>query len=192
MNNAIRETMIWDTPWIEQDNFTGINSVTFPLYDNIIFSSNNSLINYYNEGGGIAGKTTGYASTNYKDLQYEETFPDPLPRSNLSEPVENFLETSSNAQMQLTVPLKPIIPLAPLPSLSSLSKRGASTEKPGKIDKTAIKRERNRLAAERCRQRKNRLLDELQNECNQLRVEKAELERRNQELITIVKALTTK
>ena len=47
----------------------------------------------------------------------------------------------------------------------------------------ATKRERNRLAAERCRQKKAALIETLQQECDQLRVEKEKLLEENRKLL---------
>jgi hypothetical protein len=47
----------------------------------------------------------------------------------------------------------------------------------------ATKRERNRLAAERCRQKKTALIETLQQECDQLRAEKEKLLEENRKLL---------
>ena len=64
---------------------------------------------------------------------------------------------------------------------------GASVAKPkSKSDPVARKRERNRLAAERCRQRKTDLISTLQKECDDLRIERERLLAENARLMAVL------
>lgn len=69
--------------------------------------------------------------------------------------------TSSSAYSAVTVPAAKSMPLDP----------------------AARRRERNRLAAERCRQRKTGLIETLQKECDELRQQKDQLLRENERLL---------
>lgn len=71
----------------------------------------------------------------------------------------------------------PAAPAAPPSCQPTGSSSGAS------LDPASRKRERNRLAAERCRQRKTDLIDTLQKECEELRVEREKLLLENAKLL---------
>ena len=51
------------------------------------------------------------------------------------------------------------------------------------LDPASRRRERNRLAAERCRQRKTGLIETLQKECDELRRQKDQLLKENERLL---------
>lgn len=67
--------------------------------------------------------------------------------------------------------------------------RKTSTAPSHGVDKALTKRERNRLAAERCRARKANLINSLQSECDGLRAEREALLRENQILRELLSKL---
>lgn len=60
------------------------------------------------------------------------------------------------------------------------------SKEPLELDKDKLKRERNRLAAERCRARKSTLISSLQDQCNRLRQERDHLISENHRLKSLL------
>ena len=123
------------------------------------------------------------------DLQ-EILFTYPAPSDFSGEYVEEYydfyvdpLYNTVRVESETVVQPKPVPQPAPSPVASSgVSKRDVSK----KDDVLRIRREKNRLAAERCRARKSNLIMTLQAECDQLRCERDRLRAENQVFLDLL------
>lgn len=79
---------------------------------------------------------------------------------------------SSSRSLSACAPAAPVVRKRPL--------------QPCEDEKVSLKRERNRLAAERCRARRVQLISALQAECDDLRVERDRLQRENKMLLDML------
>lgn len=70
-----------------------------------------------------------------------------------------------------------------LPAARSRPKLAKAAAVIGEDDALSLRREKNRLAAERCRQKKTMLIETLQQECDELRLEKERLLMENARLL---------
>lgn len=122
----------------------------------------------------------GYDPFDASSLSFSGTSPDPVVDA-VSLGESSFSTESSYLQQSMVMPKEePRIPSSRSSSTVSLPMRAAVTK-----DSSApsCKRERNRLAAERCRQRKAQLIDSLQKECDELKAERERLLAENARLM---------
>lgn len=215
MNNIMTEAIIWDTScWIEHESIMTIDSMIFPsFYDSIMSSHVTDIANYSEITKNPVAPVAIAASFPEANIiapieKYEknsklfDSLPfcpsSTLPSSSLPYSLPLIPSCDSIEKNEKTRLESSLLDIIKTPLVSSKNNDGIIPipipipTPPIKVDKVVIKRERNRLAAEKCRQKKTKLIEELQKECDQLKMDKAELEIRNQQLLNIINNLMMK